>query len=150
MADMKDHPGQGGLPAPPAAAIQGTTAAPYAEAAPAADPNGASELDQQAQEGAQTEQQAVAEASASEDSGGGDAASPIGAVDQGGGAPAAPAAAAAPARRGPVTIALGQTPEQVVAMKGQPLSKVNLGAKLMYVYSDMKIVFMHGKVSDVQ
>src|ERR1700733_3964409 len=56
MADMKDHPGQGGLPAPPSDAIQGTKAAPYAEAAPAADPDGASQLDQQAQEGGQTEQ----------------------------------------------------------------------------------------------
>jgi hypothetical protein len=144
MSEMKDHPGQGGLPAPPADAIQGTKTAPYAEAAPPPDPNGGSELDQQAQQGEQTEQQAVAEASASDDGGGENAASPIGAVYQGGGA------AAAPARRGPVTIALGQTPEQVVAMKGQPLSKVNLGTKLIYVYSDMKIVFVRNKVSDVQ
>jgi hypothetical protein len=36
---------------------------------------------------------------------------------------------AAPAHRGPVTIALGQTPDQVVAMKGQPLNKVVLGRR---------------------
>ena len=35
-------------------------------------------------------------------------------------------------------------------MKGQPLNKVNLGAKTIYVYSDMKIIFMRDKVSDVQ
>ena len=64
MAEMKDHPGQGGLPAPPADAISGTKEAPYAAAAPAADPNGAAELDQTAQEGAQTEKQVVAEATA--------------------------------------------------------------------------------------
>jgi hypothetical protein len=150
MADMKDHPGQGGLPAPPAAAIQGTTAAPYAAAAPAADADGASQLDQQAQEGAQTEQQVEAEANAADNSGGA-AASPIGGVDQGGAAPAAaavPTAQAAP--RGPVTIALGQTTDQVVAMKGQPLNKVNFPNKMVYIYSDMKIIFVRGKVSDVQ
>ena len=64
MAEMKNHPGQGGLPAPPAEAISGTKEAPYAAAAPAADPNGAAELDQTAQEGAQTEKQVVAEATA--------------------------------------------------------------------------------------
>ena len=150
MADMKDHPGQGGLPAPPSDAIQGTKAAPYAEAAPAADPDGASQLDQQAQEGEQTEQQVVAEANAA-DEGGGAAASPVAAVAQSDAAPAAPApVAAAPAQSGPVTIALGQTPDQVVAMKGQPLNKVILGAKTIYVYSDMKIIFMRDKVSDVQ
>jgi hypothetical protein len=150
MADMKDHPGQGGLPAPPSDAIQGTKAAPYAEAAPAADPDGASQLDQQAQEGEQTEQQVVAEANAA-DEGGGAAASPVGAVAQSDAAPAAPApVGAAPAHRGPVTIALGQTPDQVVGMKGQPLNKVILGAKTIYVYSDMKIIFMRDKVSDVQ
>jgi hypothetical protein len=49
-----------------------------------------------------------------------------------------------------VTVALGQTPDEVVAMKGQPLNKVILGAKTIYVYSYMKIVFMRDKVSDVQ
>ncbi|MGB9417190.1 MAG: hypothetical protein WCB58_12825 [Acidobacteriaceae bacterium] len=147
MSEMKDHPGQGGIPAPPAAAVQGTTAAPYAAAAPAPDPDGASQLDQQAQAGAQTEQQVETEANAADDSGGA-AASPIGGVDQGGAAPAAPAAPAA--LRGPVTIALGQTTDQVVAMKGQPLNKVNFPNKMVYIYSDMKIIFVRGKVSDVQ
>ena len=57
-------------------------------------------------------------------------------------APAAP--------RGPVTIALGQTTNQVVAMKGQSLNKVNFPNKMVYLYSDMKIIFVRGKVSDVQ
>jgi hypothetical protein len=49
-------------------------------------------------------------------------------------------------------LALGQTPDQVVAMKGHPLNKVILGAKTIYIYSDMKIIFMFmwDKVSDVQ
>jgi hypothetical protein len=142
MAQMKDHPGQGGLPAPPAAAIQGTTQAPYAAAAPAADPNGATELDQQADQGAQLEQQVVADANAPDDSG---AAAP------GGGAPAAPAAAPAPARpAGPITIALGQTQEEVIKGKGQPINIVKFPTKTIFIYPDMKVIFVKGKVSDVQ
>jgi hypothetical protein len=64
MAEMKDHPGQGGLPAPPAEAISGTKQAPYAAAAPAADASDAADIDKTAQQGAQTEQQVVAEATA--------------------------------------------------------------------------------------
>jgi len=59
----------------------------------------------------------------------------------------APAAqAAAP----PKTIALGQTTDQVVATLGQPQKIVNLGAKQMYFYPDMKVIFTNGKVTDVQ
>jgi hypothetical protein len=144
MAQMKDHPGQGGLPAPPAEAIQGTTQAPYAAAAPAADPNGAAELDQQSQQGAQLEQQVVAEATTPDDSGVAPAAAPA----SGGYAAAAPAAAPRPT--GPITISLGQTPEQVIASKGQPTNKVDFPTKTVYIYPDMKIIFVHGKVSDVQ
>ena len=42
------------------------------------------------------------------------------------------------------------TPEQVEAALGKPDKKVNLGAKQIYVYKDMKITFKDGKVSDVQ
>jgi len=49
-----------------------------------------------------------------------------------------------------VTIALVQTTNQVVAMKGQSLNKVNFPNKMVYIYSDMKIIFVRGKVSDVQ
>jgi hypothetical protein len=146
MAEMKDHPGQGGLPAPPAEAIQGTKEAPYAAAAPAADPNGATELDAQAQQGAQLEQEIAGEAAAPDADSVTASASPIGGV-----APQAPAAAPAPARpAGPITIAQGQTPEQVIASKGQPINKVNFPNKTVFIYSDMKIVFVGGKVSDVQ
>jgi hypothetical protein len=143
MAEMKDHPGQGGLPAPPAEAISGTKQAPYAAAAPPADPNGAAELDQTAQQGAQVEQQVVAETS-SEDGVAAPAASPIGGVAS----PAAPAAP--PAHSGPVTITLGQTPADVIAAKGQPTNKIQFPTKVVYVYPDMKIIFVKGKVSDVQ
>jgi len=50
----------------------------------------------------------------------------------------------------PPTIQLGQTPDQVQAVLGQPDKIVNLGAKLIYVYKDLKVTFMNGKVADAQ
>jgi len=50
----------------------------------------------------------------------------------------------------PKTIALGQTRNQVVAILGQPQKVVNLGVKEIDYYPDMKVIFVHGKVSDVQ
>ena len=50
----------------------------------------------------------------------------------------------------PKTIALGQTTDQVVEILGQPQKIVNLGAKQMYFYPDMKVIFTNGKVTDVQ
>jgi len=50
----------------------------------------------------------------------------------------------------PKTIELGMTPAQVEAALGQPDKKVDLGAKKIYVYKDLKVTFADGKVSDVQ
>ena len=50
----------------------------------------------------------------------------------------------------PKEIKLGQTPDQVTANIGQPDKIVRLGAKQIYVYKDMRLVFVSGKVSDVQ
>ncbi len=142
MAQMKDHPGQGGLPAPPADAVAGTKQAPYAAAAPAADPNGAAELDQQAKQGAEVEQQVVAEA----DTADGSTATAQNAAP----ASTGPGAAGAAHHSGPVAIALGQTPAQVIEMKGQPTNKVNFPNKQIYIYPDMKITFVNGKLTDAQ
>lgn len=48
------------------------------------------------------------------------------------------------------TVELGQTPDQVKATLGAPDKIIKLGAKDVYVYKDMKVVFVDGKVSDVQ
>ena len=56
--------------------------------------------------------------------------------------------AAAPAE--PQTIQLGQTTDEVIGALGQPDKIVNLGAKQIYVYKDLKVTFLKGKVSDVQ
>ena len=50
----------------------------------------------------------------------------------------------------PVRIGLGQTTAQVVSGLGQPDKVVDLGNKKIYIYKDMKITFVDGKVSDVQ
>lgn len=50
----------------------------------------------------------------------------------------------------PPTVALGQTPAQVTSILGSPKQIIDLGAKQIYKYPDMKVVFMNGKVSDVE
>lgn len=50
----------------------------------------------------------------------------------------------------PQQIEKGQTPEQVKAALGPPEKIVNLGAKQLYVYHDIKVTFVNGKVADVQ
>jgi hypothetical protein len=59
-----------------------------------------------------------------------------------------PAAQAAPAE--PVSIEKGMTTDQVEAAMGKPDKKVTLGTKQIYYYKDMKVIFLSGKVSDVQ
>jgi hypothetical protein len=67
---------------------------------------------------------------------------------QGGQQAAAPAQQAPPAQ--PQSIDKGSTEDQVIAAFGQPDKIVNLGAKKLYIYKDMKITFVGGKVTDVQ
>jgi hypothetical protein len=77
------------------------------------------------------------------DQGGGGNAGGGGAPQQGGGGNQAQVAQ-------PATIEPGQTIDQVVGALGQPEKIVNLGKKQIYVYKDLKITFIDGKVSDVQ
>ena len=50
----------------------------------------------------------------------------------------------------PVTISLGQSMADVESISGKPDKIIDLGAKKIYVYKDLKITFTDGKVSDVQ
>lgn len=61
--------------------------------------------------------------------------------------PPPPADAPPPA---PKTISLGQTKDMVVAIFGQPTKVAKLGAKEIDYYPDMKVTFLHNKVTDVQ
>jgi len=65
-------------------------------------------------------------------------------------APPPPPPADAPAAP-PKTIAIGQTKDHVVASFGQPERIVKLaGSKEIYSYKDLKVIFVGGKVTDVQ
>ena len=48
------------------------------------------------------------------------------------------------------TIQLGQSIDQMKAALGAPAKIINLGAKQIYVYKDLKVTFNNGKVTDVQ
>jgi hypothetical protein len=50
----------------------------------------------------------------------------------------------------PQQIEKGQTPGQVKAVLGQPDKIVNFGSKQIFIYKDLKVTFLNGKVSDVQ
>lgn len=63
--------------------------------------------------------------------------------------PAADQAAAAPPAP-PATVEIGQTTDEVVAILGQPDKILNLGPKQIYVYKDLKVTFVKGKVTDAQ
>lgn len=48
------------------------------------------------------------------------------------------------------TVKLGMTTDEIKTSLGNPTKIVDLGAKQIYVYPDMKVIFVDGKVSDVQ
>jgi len=50
----------------------------------------------------------------------------------------------------PQTIEKGQSTDQVQSSLGKPDKVVNLGSKQIWVYKDLKVTFVNGKVSDVQ
>lgn len=50
----------------------------------------------------------------------------------------------------PKSVELGNTPDEVQSVMGQPDKIINLGPRVIHVYSDMKIIYVDGKVSDVQ
>jgi hypothetical protein len=128
LKELQDKQGKGGLPAAPASAQAAPTQSPYAAVAPPPDPKDAADIQQQAQQADQAEKEVTAAVSA-------DSGAPIAAADS-----------SAP----PATVALGQTPDQVVSALGQPVRKADLPGKLIYFYSGMKVTFKGGKVTDVE
>lgn len=125
LAELQKKQGTGGLPAAPTGAAAPPVPAAFAKDAPPPEANAGAEVAQQAKE-ADAAEQDVAQQVAS-------------------GAGAAPAAAG-----GPVNISIGQPIDSVIAALGSPVRIVDLGAKKIYSYKDMKVIFMNGKVSDVQ
>ena len=50
----------------------------------------------------------------------------------------------------PQSIQVGQTMDQVLAILGEPVKKVDLGPKQIFVYKDLKVTFKDGKVADAE
>jgi hypothetical protein len=50
----------------------------------------------------------------------------------------------------PPTLTLGMSLDEVTKIQGSPEKIVDLGARKMYVYKDLKITFTDGKVTDIQ
>jgi len=134
MGELQTKQGQGGLPTLPPSANAPPTKTAMAADAPPPDPTAATQINQQMGEAEKAEQEVIGQTAAPADSAGQNA----------------PPPAAAPPAGPPKEIGLGQTFDQVTAILGQPKSVVDLGAKKIYVYPDMKITFNGGKVTDVQ
>ncbi|MGB7759003.1 MAG: hypothetical protein WBL61_04185 [Bryobacteraceae bacterium] len=128
LQELQKKQGQGGLPAAPASAAAAPVESQMAALAPPPPPE--SEVTAEINQQSQAADQAEKEASTDTASGPGPN-------------------AATPAAQ-PVSVDVGQTIDQVTAALGTPLKIVNLGAKKIYVYKDMKVTFLNGKVSDVQ
>jgi len=62
----------------------------------------------------------------------------------------AQAAPPEPQQAEPQTVQLGMTTDQVQSALGKPEKIFNVGAKQIYVYKDVKVTFLNGKVADVQ
>ncbi len=124
LQEMQSKQGQGGLPPAPAAAVAPPTPSPMAALAPPPPPESevAAEINRQSQAADQAEKEAGS-----------------------GPGPNAPAPAGEP-----ISISVGQSIDQVTAALGTPVKVVNLGAKKIYVYKDMKVTFIDGRVTDVQ
>ena len=124
LSELQKKQGTGGLPAAPAGAAAAAVPAGFAKDAPPPEAGAAGEVAQQAKEADAAEQDVAKEVAA--------------------------APAAAPAAGGSVNISMGESIDNVTAALGSPVRIIDLGAKKIYTYKDMKIIFMNGKVSDVQ
>jgi hypothetical protein len=122
LGELQSRQGQGGLPIIDAS-LRTQTAAPFAAQLPPPESDAADELKQQAQQATAQEQDVLGQAGQN-----------------------APPTNSAP----PVTIDIGQTIAEVVARLGNPDRIANLGQKQTYFYKDMKVIFMDGRVTDVQ
>lgn len=130
MQELQAKQGKGGLPAAPPSATAAPVQTAFAQAAPPPEANGAADVNQQLAEADKADQEAAQ-------------AAPSGGMDS--------ATAPQPAPQAPtVNIALGQTIDQVTSALGAPLTVIDLGARKIYKYKDMKITFKAGKVSDVE
>jgi hypothetical protein len=64
--------------------------------------------------------------------------------------PAADPAKSRGTGRATSTIRIGQTQEEVTAILGPPEKQILLGAKTIFIYADVKVVFVDRKVTDAE
>jgi hypothetical protein len=125
LSELQTNQGQNGLPQLPASLV-GSTTADYASEAPPPEPNIADELKQSASDGMQVEQASIQASNASY----------------------------VPAQQignaGTQTVTEGQTPDQVIAILGQPTRIFSVGAKKIFQYPRMKITFLNDRLSDIE
>jgi hypothetical protein len=129
LQELQTKQGSGGLPAAPPSARAVPVEVAFTQAAPPADPDGAQQISQQLQQADSAERDVTAQAQ----------------QESGAATPVPP-----PDNAAPPTISLGQSIDQVTAAMGRPLRVMDLGAKKIYQYRDMKITFKDGKVADVE
>jgi len=128
LKELQSKQGKDGLPtAPPSAQVPPTESA-FATVAPPPDLKDAADILQQSQQADAVETAIVSEASSDGQT----------------------TFAASHVAAAPVTVALGQSVDQVEAILGKPVKTANLGPKTIYYYDGMKVVFKGGKVSDVE
>lgn len=132
LDELRTKQGTGGLPPAPPSAQQPYVDTTVAQFAPPPDPSAATEINQQMQQADAAEKEVAVQA------------------QQEAGSPVAPMTTPPPQTTQTLTISRGQTIDQVTAAMGQPLQVFDLGAKKIYQYQGMKIVFQDGKVADVQ
>jgi hypothetical protein len=120
LAELQTKQGKGGIPSAPAGSAGAAVQAGFAVGAPPPDATAANEIKQQSNDADQAEHDASAPASA------------------GGGAGSS------------TTITMGQSIESVTSALGNPTRVIDLGAKKIYTYPDMKITFLNGKVANVE
>jgi hypothetical protein len=122
MAKLQSDQGRNGLPALPPQAV-GTVNTSYSDDI-RADATAQDELNKAIRDANQSEQEALSQSGLQP-------------------------AAAAPAVSGG-SVSLGMTFAQVENILGQPRNIADLGAKRIYLYKDLKVTFLNGRVTDVQ
>ncbi len=124
LEDLRSRAGQQGVPPLPSGLAAPPRSASFVSAAPPPESGIAEQLSAEVQAADRIEQETVAEAVQAEQN---------------------PAEAAST-----ITITLGLTPEQVIQLLGSPKQVVTLGNKQIFIYPQMKITFLGGRVTDVE
>jgi hypothetical protein len=126
LQQLQTKQGEDGLPSAPPDALAKPFQPDYAAIAAPASPQDLADLQQQGQQADLVEKEVAS------------------------GVPAENGAASSPASSAPPTVSLGQNFNQVESNLGAPLRVARLGQKVVFYYDGMKVIFLNGKVADVQ